>query len=201
MQKRPRNFSPGPLRELRELIAVLAAEESPLPFSFRALVGPASAEPQLPLRLLAGPQVAHTNLVLALFHPAVRPDLRRQVALLEVDVRQVVRALLRLSLRHQERCSRAACQVDEGRAGLAPLRRDAHAHLDRLEVVSRRAQFQKFYRDLALECLLDHQPDRADFHHLAVEEAYASVEAMAAPRREVFVRCLEKLPHLELCLA
>jgi hypothetical protein len=135
-----------------------SAVESPRPFSFRAPVSPALAQPQLALRLLAGWQVDHWPLALSLVRLALRPDRDRQAAWLEVYGRQVAHALFRLAplqhLHHQ-----VACQV--GRSWvvvLALLRRDAHAHRDHpVAGVCRHAQFRKLYRALAVERLRGHQ--------------------------------------------
>ena len=127
-----------------------SAVESPLLFSLR--VSPALAQPQPALRLLAGRQVDHRRLALSVVRLALRPDRDRQAAWLEVYGRQVAHALFRLAPR-RDLHRQVACQV--GRSWvvvLALLRRDAHAHLGRLEVVFRRAGSRALYPGLALAC-------------------------------------------------
>ena len=108
-----------------------SAVESLRLFSFRAPVSPALAQPQLALRLLAGRQVDHRRLALSLVRLALRPDLDRQAAWLEVYGRQVAHALFRLAPR-RDLHRQVACQVGRSRVVLALLRRDAHAHRDQL---------------------------------------------------------------------
>jgi hypothetical protein len=163
--------------------------ESPRLFSLR--VSPVLAQPQLALRLLAGQQVDHRLLALSVVRLALRPDPDRQTAWLEVW--QVAQALFRLApgrgLHRQ-----VPCQV--GRSWvvvLALLRRDAHAHRDRLVVVFRHAQFRKLYRALAVERLRGHQaaqvlgPGRTCF-------AAAHVQVAAAKLGKPAPRLLPALP-------
>src|SRR5437870_11500628 len=97
------------------------AAGSPRPFSFRAPVSPALAQPQLAVRLLADRQVDHKRLALALVHRALRPELRlhRQAAWLEVYWRQVAHALLRLAPRRDLHHHSVACQVGRSPVVLA----------------------------------------------------------------------------------
>jgi len=104
--------------------------ESPRPFSFRAPVALARAQPQLALRFLAARLVDHRRSGLSLFRLALRPDLHRQAAWLEVSARRSVPALLR---------------------------RDAHAHLAPPEVMFRRPPFREFYYVPVLERWRDRQ--------------------------------------------
>ena len=97
--------------------------ESPRPFSFRAPVALARAQPQLALRFLAARLVEHRRPGLSLFRLALRPDLHRQAACLEVSAHRAVPPLLR---------------------------RDAHAHLARPEGMFR-SPFREFYRAPVLD--------------------------------------------------
>jgi hypothetical protein len=78
-------------------------------FSLR--VSPALAQRQLALRLLAGRQVDQRRLALSLVRLALRPEVDRQAAWLEVYGRQVAHALFRFAPR-QHLHHQVACQVD-----------------------------------------------------------------------------------------
>lgn len=120
------------------------AVESPRPSSFRAPVGPASADPRPALRLSAARRVDHKRPGLSPFLLALRPDHPRRAAWLEVSVRQAVHALFRLVNRQEQ--PQAARQVDGNPAVLALLRRGARPHRVRPAGVWHDAQVQRLCR-------------------------------------------------------